>query len=251
MKSKFVREQLEFNFKEPPYKRYEAGRSRDIENPSKSGYGEGLSEEEQEKWDTYKKEAQWSDKPLSLKTWEKKDIDEDDPEIRLTKEDWEEYEKADKERAKRWEKEKERLRKEHYPDTYTGKKEAAYGHSFSPEFYGDVYSPEKKDRPTNVTDALASMSDEEWNEMAKEVFNVDGDMLGLDTVMSKIMETDTVGTLSPPVDVWIDEEGYYTVDVYEEGTENNDEFYTEEELTQAEEDLERESTWFSLVNEGR
>jgi len=109
------------------------------------------------------------------------------------------------------------------------KKEAAYGHSFSPEFYGDVYSPEKKENPTNVADALASMGDEEWNEMAKEVFNVDGDMLDLDTVMTKILEVDTVGSLSSPVDVWIDEEGWYTVNVYDEGEENEDEFYTQEE----------------------
>jgi hypothetical protein len=34
--------------------------------------------------------------------------------------------------------------------------------------------------------------------------------------MNKIKETDTVGTLTPPVDVWIDEQGYYTVDVYDE-----------------------------------
>jgi hypothetical protein len=35
------------------------------------------------------------------------------------------------------------------------------------------------------------------------------------TVMDKIRETNTCGSLSSPVDVWIDEEGYFTVDVYD------------------------------------
>lgn len=122
------------------------------------------------------------------------------------------------------------------PETYSArKKEAAYGLSFSPEFYGNPDSPKVTERPTNVTDALASMSDEEWNTMAQDVFNVEGDVLGIDSVITKIMETDTCGDLTPPVDVWIDEEGYYTVDVYDEESE----------------DIERDGTWFSLVNEGR
>lgn len=90
----------------------------------------------------------------------------------------------------------------------------AYSHSFSAEFYGDVYNASPEDRPTNLADALASMPKEVWDDMAREVFGVSGDMLDIETVYSKAIETDTVGTLSTPVDVWIDSEGYYTVEVY-------------------------------------
>jgi hypothetical protein len=90
----------------------------------------------------------------------------------------------------------------------------AYSHSFAPEFYGDVYEAAPSDRPTNVADALASMGEELWDEMAREVFNVPGDRLDIETVMAKIEETDTVGNLDVPVSVWIDSEGFYAVDVY-------------------------------------
>ena len=34
-------------------------------------------------------------------------------------------------------------------------------------------------------------------------------------IMDRILETDIVGCLSVPVEVWIDDEGYYTVEVYD------------------------------------
>jgi hypothetical protein len=90
----------------------------------------------------------------------------------------------------------------------------AYSHSFSPEFYGDVYNATPSERPTNVADAVASIAQERWDEMARDVFGVAGDRLTFDEVMAKIEETDTVGNLDTPVSVWIDSEGYYTVEVY-------------------------------------
>jgi len=90
-----------------------------------------------------------------------------------------------------------------------------YELSFSPDFFGDAYNAKKKRRPTNVADALASMPEAEWNEMAKDVFGVPGRMLTIDTVMDKIIETNTCSNLDSPVSVWIDDEGYYTILVYE------------------------------------
>jgi len=49
MLAQFVSENLEFNFKEPPYKRYVSKRGvkgPQIPNPKKKGYGHGLSDEE-------------------------------------------------------------------------------------------------------------------------------------------------------------------------------------------------------------
>ena len=105
--------------------------------------------------------------------------------------------------------------------------DAAYSHSFSPEFYGDVYSwTSNGPRPTNVADAINAwwehdrksfmemIKDEfpHWEAYAQEYLS---ESLVAE-IMDKIMETDTVGTLSPPVDVWIDSEGIYTVDVWDE-----------------------------------
>lgn len=89
-----------------------------------------------------------------------------------------------------------------------------YSHSFSSDFYGDPYNCSKAKRPETVCDALASMPKRKWDRMAREVFNVPGDRLDVDTVLLKIIETDTVGHISVPVDVWIDDEGWHTVDVY-------------------------------------
>jgi hypothetical protein len=90
----------------------------------------------------------------------------------------------------------------------------AYSHSFTPDFYGDVYNAAPCDRPETVADALASMDRQLWDEMARDVFGVEGDKLDLETVMARIEETDTVSDFLTPVSVWIDADGYWTVEVY-------------------------------------
>ena len=37
------------------------------------------------------------------------------------------------------------------------------------------------------------------------------DAIGLEEVLAKVVETDTVSSFQPPVEVWIDPEGYCTV----------------------------------------
>jgi len=51
-------------------------------------------------------------------------------------------------------------------------------------------------------------------EIAREVFHVDPQYLDAEMVMEKIRQTDTCTTLSPPVALWIDEEGDFLVQVY-------------------------------------
>jgi len=90
-----------------------------------------------------------------------------------------------------------------------------YSLSFSDDFWGDAYNAKRSKRPTTIADALASMSKKDWDRMARDVFGVKGDYLEIDEVMLKIQETNTCSNLNSPVEVWIDEEGYYTVLVYD------------------------------------
>ncbi len=92
----------------------------------------------------------------------------------------------------------------------------AYSHSFSPEFYGTPYeTPEVSDRPTTVIQALYSMPCGLWNRMCREVFGCSPDYVDLETALSKVIQTDTVSDFNSPVRVWIDPEGWWTVDVYD------------------------------------
>jgi hypothetical protein len=92
-----------------------------------------------------------------------------------------------------------------------------YSHSFSEDFYSreDDKDLRRTSKPLSVEQALHQMTDDEWEELALNVFDVDGKFLTIEEVMSKIYDTDTVEGLSSPITVWIDDEGYYTVDVYD------------------------------------
>lgn len=74
--------------------------------------------------------------------------------------------------------------------------------------------------PVTVWQALLTMNDDVWAEMIREVFGCHVDYVDVDTVMEKIRETDTCTDLSSPVTVWIDQEGFYTVDVHDQKKEN-------------------------------
>jgi len=97
----------------------------------------------------------------------------------------------------------------------------AYELSFSPEFFVGPHDMDgsinlkDNDSPTSVYQAVMAMDDETFAEMARDVFGTDPDFVDAGMVMEKIQETNTCGDLRSPVDVWIDEEGFYTVDVYE------------------------------------
>jgi hypothetical protein len=101
----------------------------------------------------------------------------------------------------------------------------AFELSFSPEFFfaeGEPYDggPDVPTRrPISVWSAIESLrlgDPERWATMAQEVFGVDPQYLTPETVLEKVQETNTCGTLSSPVDVYIDPEGYFTVRVYDD-----------------------------------
>lgn len=101
----------------------------------------------------------------------------------------------------------------------------SYELSFSSEFFlaeGEPY--DRSDlalnfdgNPVSVFSAICKLKEntEEWNSLAKEVFDTTGEFLTEETVLEKIEETNTCSNLSSPVSVWIDSEGYYTVEVYD------------------------------------
>lgn len=101
----------------------------------------------------------------------------------------------------------------------------AYDLSFSEEFFfaeGEPYdradhAVNSEGQPVSVWSALALMPDEEWAEMVCDVFAWDGDPEHFppEEVLEKLRNTDTCSNLNSPVEVWIDEEGDYTVKVWE------------------------------------
>lgn len=99
----------------------------------------------------------------------------------------------------------------------------AYSLSFSPEFFStpDDRSFEEmsnadleENPPTSVREALRAMPDEEWDEMVTDLgFRLD--VCEIDDIIRVIEETNTCSNLNVPVEVWIDQEGFYQILVYE------------------------------------
>jgi hypothetical protein len=103
----------------------------------------------------------------------------------------------------------------------------SYSLGFSPEFFlaeGEPYDRSdlalnKDGNPVSVYSALCKWqgdSPEEWADMARELFDCKPEFLSAETVLEKIQETDTCMNLSVPVHVYIDHEGNYSVDVWDE-----------------------------------
>ena len=99
----------------------------------------------------------------------------------------------------------------------------AYALSFAPDFFWNehddsVLSRDTTKRPTSVEQAVAQLSAETWNRLAKEVFDCDPEYVNIETVLQKIEETNICLNLDPPVEVFIDKEGEFTVTVYDRDT---------------------------------
>ena len=97
----------------------------------------------------------------------------------------------------------------------------AFELSFSPEFFigphdmdGSVDLSPSNETPSSVYQAIHAMSEDSFAEMARDVFGCEPEFVDAEMVLQKIHETDTCGDLRSPVDVWIDEDGYYRLDVH-------------------------------------
>ena len=90
----------------------------------------------------------------------------------------------------------------------------AYALSFAQEFFWGTVPIEKmkpSPRPTSVYQAILSLDDKQWAQLAADVFNCPPDHLDVETVLAKVQETDTCSNLDSPVQVYIDPTGKYRV----------------------------------------
>jgi len=89
--------------------------------------------------------------------------------------------------------------------------------SFSEDFFGspedlvDITKP-----PATVCAAIKAIPDEEWEEICEQVFWSKPEEVEWEDILDQIKTVNTCSNLDSPVRVWIDEQGYYTVDVHEE-----------------------------------
>lgn len=90
-----------------------------------------------------------------------------------------------------------------------------HGLSFSPEFFSENELPRTVRHPCTVSEAVMNLSQDTWNDLAELVFGVDPSQLDLSMVLAKIQETNTCRNLTSPVEVFIDPEGDFTVNVYD------------------------------------
>jgi hypothetical protein len=96
----------------------------------------------------------------------------------------------------------------------------AYALSFAPEFFwgdGSVAPDElrRSDHPTSVYQAILSLPDEQWAQLARDVFNCPREDLDPETVICKVQETDTCRNLDNPVEVFVDADGWHTLLVFD------------------------------------
>lgn len=93
----------------------------------------------------------------------------------------------------------------------------SYALSFAPEFFWAEVPVEKirpSERPRSVYQAILSLPDERWAALARDEFGVEPDHLDVETVLQRVIETDTCRNLDPPVEVWIDQGGFFSVLVF-------------------------------------
>jgi len=96
----------------------------------------------------------------------------------------------------------------------------SYELSFSETFFFGECDPYETDitaTPTSVYAAICcckELDPDKWQDIAAEVFQVEPDLLTEEAVMRKIRKTDTCSNLNVPVRVWIDEQGWYKLEVY-------------------------------------
>ena len=92
-----------------------------------------------------------------------------------------------------------------------------YGLSFTEEFFGDPHIERGLDaeEPESVAEALAAVPEEEWGVMCRDLFpDADPEDIGVAEALELVRRTNTCSNLDTPVEVWIDESGYHTVEVW-------------------------------------
>lgn len=100
----------------------------------------------------------------------------------------------------------------------------SYSLSFSESFFTDEtfpYDTKASNRPTTVYQAIISLPKRDQVAIAREVLKSPHPVLYVMSesfacdVLDKVRETDACSALSSPVEVYIDQEGWYSVLVYD------------------------------------
>lgn len=91
-----------------------------------------------------------------------------------------------------------------------------YALSFGSDFLmGHDAEWQPSPRSTSVLQAILSLSEQERIQMARDLFGVSPGHLTAEMVVARVIDTNTCENLDSPVRVWIDEEGYYALPVYD------------------------------------
>lgn len=93
----------------------------------------------------------------------------------------------------------------------------SYALSFASEFFWGKVPVEKmkpSDRPTSVYQAILSLTDEQWAALARGEFGIEPNDLDVETVLQRVINTDTCRNLDAPVEVYVDRDGFFSVLVY-------------------------------------
>ena len=92
-----------------------------------------------------------------------------------------------------------------------------YPLSFADDFFcdGEPGQTRPSKRPTSVYQAILSLNDETWHAISHDVFTVEPEALDPLTVLGQVHRTSTCSNLDSPVRVWIDEDGWYDLLVFE------------------------------------
>ena len=91
-----------------------------------------------------------------------------------------------------------------------------YALSFSSDFLmGDGSELSLSAHPTSVLQAILSLSEVERNNLARDVFGVSPEHLSAETILDRVVATNTCENLDSPVSVWIDPAGLHTLLVHD------------------------------------
>jgi hypothetical protein len=98
--------------------------------------------------------------------------------------------------------------------------------SFAEQFFSgdgsvDLYEMGQSDRPTSVIQAILSLPLGDRIQIARDLLKARDPLAYAKSesfpfdVLERVRQTDTCDGCESPVTVWIDDEGLYTIDVYE------------------------------------
>jgi hypothetical protein len=69
--------------------------------------------------------------------------------------------------------------------------------------------------PTSVFQALMAMPLNDWENLSNSIFNISGDELDIDMVISQIKNTNMCEYLTDSIQVWIDDTGNFKLNIYQ------------------------------------